>query len=152
MDTIDYYSGTVGTVSTKVGYGLGRGARTVQVVTNRISPAKAVATVMLAWGAIAGIINYRRYKKGKLQKGEAIAVTANESIGMGLAAGAGLMADGLLNTYLLTAATASVVPLAVGVAATGATKIAWDCFTKRNMMWCGQPCQQIETQATARGN
>ena len=152
METIDYYSGTVGTVSTTAGYGLGRGARTVQVVTASINPAKAVATVMLAWGAIAGIVNYRRYKKGRLQKGEAIAVTANESIGMGLAAGAGLMADGLVKTYLLTAATASVVPLAVGVAVTGTTKIAWYCFTKRNMMWCGQPCHQIETQATAQGN
>ena len=139
METIDYYSGTV---SSKLGYGLGRGAGAVQVAASRISLTKGVATVTLAWGIIAGIVNYRRYKKGRLQKKEAIAVTANESIGMGLAAGTGLMADGLLKTYLLTAATTSVVPLAVGVAVTGTTKIAWDCITKRNMMWCGQPCPQ----------
>jgi len=135
METIDYYSQGV---ASRTAYGVGRGARAVQVAAQRISPLKAAAAVAVAWGAIAGLTNYRRCKKGKLTKKEALAVTANESVGMGLAAGIGLFADALVKTYVFTAASTSVVPFAVAVAVTGTTKITWDCMTGKNMMWCGR--------------
>ena len=135
MNVIDYYSEPL---ATKVGYGLGVGARNAQIVAQQVSPVKAAAAVMVAWGSIAGLINYKRYKQGKLTKKEAVAVTANESVGMGLAAGTGLLADTLVKPFFFAAASAPVIPFAVAVAVTGTTKIAWDCITRRNMMWCGR--------------
>ena len=134
MDIGDYYAKSA---TSNVAYGLGRGARTVQVVAERINPLKAATAVMVGWGSIAGLANYRRYKQGRLTKREAIAVTANESVGMGLAAAVGLFADGLVRTYVLATATPSLIPFAIGVAMTGTAKITWDCVTKKNMMWCG---------------
>jgi len=62
---------------------------------------------------------------------------------MGLAAGLGLLADGIVKTYVLAAAATSVLPFVVGVAVTTGAKIAWDCKTKKNMIWCeSKECQE----------
>ena len=73
---------------------------------------------------------------------------ASKSVGMGLAAGLGLLADGILKTYILAAAAPSVLPFVIGVAVTTGAKITWDCKTKNNMVWCERkdsPKECIET-------
>ena len=135
MAVTDYYGETI---ISKLGYGLGRGVRTAQVVTvQQINPLKAGAAVAALWGSFTALVNYSRYKKGKITKKDAIKVTASESAGMGISAGVGLVADTLLKTYVLAATASPAIPLAAAVVATGLTKIVWDCKTGKNVMWCG---------------
>ena len=97
---------------------------------------------MLAWGAITGVINFRRYKSGKITKKQAVTATASESVGMGLAAGLGLLA---VKTSILMTAAPVALPFIVGVVVTTGAKITWDCKTKKNMIWC----ERKECQETA---
>ena len=135
----DYYAES--TVST-LAYNVGKGARNVVNVVQTINPVKAVGAVMLVWGAAAGVVNYRRYKKGLITKKEAIRRTANESLGMGVSAGLGLLADGILGTLMITTTTASVLAFTVGVAVTSGAKIAWNCATKNHEVWCESEAAQ----------
>ena len=133
MEFIDYYAESI---TSEIAYKVGRGIGDVKVVVQNISPLKAIGAVMVIWGTIAALVNLRKYKAGNLTKKEAITVTASESIGMGISAGLGLLADGLLKTYVLVTAAPSVLPFAVGVVVTTCSKITWDCKTKKNMVWC----------------
>lgn len=142
MEITDYYAESL---PSNVASNVGKGARNAKVVTQSISPFKATGGVMLLWGAITGIVNFRKYKSGKITKKQAVTATASESVGMGLAAGLGLLADGILKTYILTTAAPVVLPFVVGVAVTTGTKITWDCKTKKNMIWC----ERKECQETA---
>jgi hypothetical protein len=142
MDFTDYYAETTATTSATTGsaaanVGRGLGARSIPTTTvASINPLKAMGAVMLAWGAVNGIINFRRYKKGKITKEQAITATASESAGMGIAAGLGLLADGIVKTYILATAAPAILPFVVGVAVTTGAKITWDCKTKKNLVWC----------------
>lgn len=129
----DYYAEST---ADTLAYNVGKGARNVANVVQTINPLKAVGAVMLVWGAVAGAVNYRRYKKGEITKKQAIAITASESVGMGLSAGLGLLADGMLGTFVLTTTAPSVFALTVGVVVTSGAKIAWNCATKNNEIWC----------------
>jgi len=111
-------------------------------VTQTINPLKATAGVMLVWGAITGVINFKRYKNGNITKKQAVTATASESVGMGLAAGLGLLA--VKASILMTAAPVAL-PFIVGVVVTTGAKITWDCKTKQNMIWC----ERKECQETA---
>ena len=133
MEFIDYYAESI---TSEIAYKVGRGIGDVKVVVQNISPLKAIGAVMVIWGTIAALVNLRKYKAGNLTKKEAITVTASESIGMGISAGLGLLADGLLKTYVLVTTAPTVLPFAVGVAVTTGSKITWDCKTKKNMVWC----------------
>ena len=133
MEITDYYAESV---SRDIAYSVGKGARYVKVAVQNINPLKAIGAVMLVWGGIAGLVNLRKYKKGKITKKQAITVTTSESVGMGLAAGLGLLADGILKTYILATTVPTVFPFVVGVAVTAGTKITWDCKTKHSMAWC----------------
>lgn len=146
MEITDYYAESL---SSNVTSNVGNGAGNVKVVTQSISPFKATGGVMLLWGAITGIVNFRKYKRGKITKKQAVTATASESVGMGLAAGLGLLADGILKTYILTTAAPVVLPFVVGVAVTTGTKITWDCKTKKNMIWCERKeCQETASAIT----
>ena len=145
MEFTDYYAESI---SNNITSNVGRRAKNVKIVSQRISPFKATGAVMALWGGVTGFINFRKYKKGKITKKQAITATASESVGMGLAAGLGLLADGILKTYILAAAAPSVLPFAIGVAVTTGAKITWDCKTKNNMLWCelkDSPKECIET-------
>ena len=140
MEFTDYYAETTVSSSTasSVGNGVGKGAaaKSVQTTALTINPLSATAGVMLAWGAITGVINFRRYKKGTITKKQAITATASESVGMGLAAGLGLLADGIVKTSIIASAFPIALPFVVGVVVTTGAKITWDCKTKKNMVWC----------------
>jgi len=130
----DYYSETTVTASTATG--LGKNVSTTGVVAIPINPWQGMAGIALVWGAIAGVINYRRYKQGMLSKRDAIAVTASESVGMGISAGIGLFADAALTAAFATAALPAAVPFVMGVTITATSKILWDCATRHKMFWC----------------
>ena len=121
MEYVDYYSQT--TVS-------------ADVAPIPINPWQGMAGVALVWGAVAGVINYRRYKQGYISKKDAIAVTASESVGMGVAAGIGLIADAAIMAVFATTALPAAVPFVVGVTVTTTSKILWDCATRHKMLWC----------------
>ncbi len=70
-------------------------------------------------------------------------VTESESVGMGISAGVGLLADGELNT-LIIATSAPVLAFAVRVVATVGVKIAWNCVTKNNQVWCDLEAPQAD--------
>ncbi len=145
MEITDYYAESV---TEKIAYSAGRGARNIKIVTQNINPLKATGAVMVLWGTVTGLVNLKRYKKGQITKKQAITATASESVGMGLAAGLGLLADGILKTYIITAASPAVLPFAVGVAVTTGVKITWDCKTKKNMIWCERKgCQETASAA-----
>ena len=133
MEITDYYAESF---PSNIAYNAGRGARYLKAAVQNINPLKATGTVMLLWGGVTGLVNLRKYKKGKITKKQVIAVTTNETVGMGLAAGLGLLADGILKTYILVTTVPAVLPFVAGVAVTAGTKITWDCKTKNSMVWC----------------
>jgi hypothetical protein len=113
-----------------VGYGLGRGARYAETVIRRdvvtISPFKAGAVMAGVWGSIAAITNTYRYKKEQISKRRAVAATASESVGVGLAASLGLMAGNATRMAFASASAASLLAIAVGSLVTAGTKRLWD--------------------------
>jgi hypothetical protein len=129
----DYYASE--SVTEIMAYNLGRGVRNVETVVTTLNPIKAVGAIMVTWAVITGIVNYRRYRKGRITKKQAMIITANESVGIGISAGTGLLADGVMNA-LFIATTAPVFALVAGVVATAGVKIAWDCTTKNGQVWC----------------
>jgi len=133
MEFTDYYAESI---PSNVASNVGKGAGHIQTVTQTINPINATGAVMLLWGGITGLINLRRYKKGIITKKQAITATASESVGMGVAAGLGLLADGIVKTYILATAAPAILPFVIGVAVTTGAKITWDCKTKKNMIWC----------------
>ena len=130
----DYYSETAVTASSATG--VGKNVNTTGLVAVPINPWQGMAGIALVWGAVAGVINYRRYKQGLLTKKDAIAVTASESIGMGISAGIGLFADAAMTAAFATVALPAAVPFVVGVTITATSKILWDCATRHKMFWC----------------
>ena len=70
MEVSDYYCPK--TTLSKLGYGLGRGARTVRVMTiEAITPLKAGAAVGVAQGGIYALVNARKYKQDRITKQDA---------------------------------------------------------------------------------
>jgi len=103
------------------------------VTAASVSPIKASAAVGAAWGAVAGLLNIRKYKKGKISKRDAVLDTAGESVGMGLSAGVGLLASNAVRTSLVSLSAASVVPFTVGLVVTASSKVVWNCLTRRHL-------------------
>ena len=132
MDIGDYYAGSL---TSKIAYNLGRGAKAIQVVTmENINPLKASATVASAWGTVSALINVRKCKQGRITKKEAFLATASESVGLGLSAGLGLFVSNAVRTSLLVAsATPSLLPFAVGVIVTASAKTMWDSKAKKHI-------------------
>jgi len=130
METVDYYCPE--TVTTTVGYGIGRGARVVQTVaTEVVNPVKAGAGVGIVWGSLVALRNARKYKQGKMAGRDAVLDTAGESVGLGLAAGIGLVVSNAVRGGLLIASASSLVPFVAGVVVTSGVKVLWDCGTRR---------------------
>ena len=146
MEITDYYSESL---PNNIAYNVGRGARNATLAVRTINPFKATGAVMVVWGVVAGLVNARKYKKGKITKKQAITATASESVGMGVAAGLGLLADGILKASALAATAPTVLPFVVGVAVTAGAKITWDCKTKKNMIWCEGKKQRKAASAIA---
>ena len=146
MIATDYYSESI--INT-ISYGLGKSVGTVSsVMTEQIDPIKGGLGVAALWGTVTGIINYKKFKKGKLTKREAVLITASESTGLGLASMVGLFASNLLRSTVITYTSASVLPFVVGVGVTSLCKVTWDCKTKKNMMWCG--CKNVHLSQDAK--
>jgi hypothetical protein len=78
------------------------------------------------WGGVVGVINLRRYRRKEISGQEAIASTARESVGAGLASSLGLVAGNVARAALLATSLAGPVSFAVGTVVTAATKLLWD--------------------------
>jgi len=130
MEVSDYYCPE--TTISKFGYGLGHGSRTITVKTiEAINPLKASAAVGVVWGGIAALCNARKYKQGRITKRDAMIDTVGESVGMGLAAGFGLLASNVERVSFVVASTSLIIPFAIGVIVTAGAKVIWNCNTKR---------------------
>jgi hypothetical protein len=132
MDTSDYYCPP--TVTSTLGYSLGRGVGAVRVVTiEAVNPVRASVAVGAAWGGVAALVNARKYKQGRISKRNAILDTAGESAGMGLAAGLGLLASNAARASLFIASTSSLITFTVGVVVTAGSKVIWNCSTRKHL-------------------
>jgi len=132
MEVIDFYSPEITT--NKIGYGLGNSPRTTTTsIIGAINPLKAGVTVGAVWGGISAIINMTKYKQGRITQQDAVLDTAGESVGMGLAAGVGLLASNALRASVLIASSSSLIPFVVGVVVTTGIKIIWDCNINRHL-------------------
>ena len=117
MEVTDYYCPE--TLTSTVGYGLGRGARAITLATvETINPLKAGAVVAVAWGGIAALLNTKKYKTGVITKRGALLDTAGESAGMGVAAGLGLVVSNAIRVSAIALSTSTVVPFTLGVLTT----------------------------------
>jgi hypothetical protein len=131
MESVDYYCPE--TVTTTVGYGIGRGARAIQTVaTEVVNPVKAGAGVGIVWGSLVALRNARKYKLGQMAGRDAVLDTAGESVGLSLAAGIGLVASNAVRGALLVASASSLIPFVTGVVVTSGVKVLWDCSTRRH--------------------
>jgi len=109
-----------------------KGANNLKVSVQSINPLKATGVVMMIGGGITGFVNFKRYKKGKISKKQAITATTSDTVGMGLAFGLGFLVEEMLAPFILVTAASPLLPFAIGVAVTMATKITWDSKTKNN--------------------
>ncbi|MFC1563104.1 hypothetical protein ACFL4Z_03535 [candidate division KSB1 bacterium] len=132
MEASDYYC--LETTTSKIGYSLGRGTRVVRtVIIKTTNPLKVGAAVGVVWGGIVALINARKYKQGSITKRDAVLDTASESVGMGLAAGLGLLASNMVRASVIVASTSSIIPFTLSVVVTTGAKVIWNCNTKRNL-------------------
>jgi hypothetical protein len=132
METSDYYCPS--TVTSTLGYTLGRGVGAVRVITvEAVNPATAGVVVGAVWGGVAALLNVRKYKLGRINKRDAVIDTAGETTGMGLASAIGLLASNAARASTLLAATSSLVPFTVGVVVTAGSKVIWDCTVRRRL-------------------
>ena len=138
METSDYYCPP--TVTSTVGYSLGRGVGAVRVVTvETINPLKAGVAVAAVWGGVAALLNARKYKQGRVTKRDAVLDTGGEAVGLGLASGLGLLASNAARASTLIISTSSIIPFTVGVAVTAGSKAIWDCNIKRHLKCEAKP-------------
>ena len=138
MDTSDYYCPT--TVTSTLGYTLGRGVGAARVVTvDAINPVKAGAAVAVVWGVIAALLNARKYKQGRMTKRDAVLDTGGEAVGLGLASSLGLLVSNVARASALVASTSSLIPFTIGVAVTAGAKAIWDCNIKRHLKCEAKP-------------
>ena len=132
METGDYYCPP--TVTSRLGYTLGRGVGAMRVVTvEAVNPATAGIVAGAVWGGLAALLNARKYKLGGMSKRDVAIDTAGETAGMGLASALGLIASNAARASALLAATSVLVPFTVGVLVTAGTKAAWDCTVRRRI-------------------
>jgi len=132
MEAIDFYSPEITT--NKIGYGLGNSPRaTTTTIIGAINPLKAGVAVSAVWGGINAIINTVKYKQGRITGKDAVLDTAGESVGMGLAAGVGLLASNVVRASVLIASSSSLFPFVVGVVVTTGIKVIWDCNVSRHL-------------------
>jgi hypothetical protein len=134
METLDYHvmEKTTGTVGTN----LARGARATKgvIIPEVINPLGASVGVGVVWGGIAGLTSMKRYRDGKISGKDAVLTTVGESVGMGLAAGLGILASNVARASLLMTATTAFAPFVVGVIVTTGAKILWDMSTKKHIL------------------
>jgi hypothetical protein len=132
MDVTDYYCPT--TVTSTLGYSMGRAVGAARIITvDAINPVKAGAAVTVVWGGIAALVNVKKYKQGRITKRDAVVDTGGEAVGLGLAAGIGLLASNAVRASALVASTTSLIPFAVGVAVTSGAKVMWNCSTRKHL-------------------
>ena len=142
MEVGDYYCPE--TMISTLGYGMGRSARIIKTVTiETVNPLKASAAVGAVWGSIAALINARKYRQGRITKQDAFLDTAGETVGIGFAAGLGLLASNAVRASVLVASTSSVIPFTLGVVITTSTKVIWYCSIKRHLKL---KCKEKELQ------
>ena len=130
MEVTDFYSPE--TITTKTGLGISPRATTTTII-GAINPLKAGVAVSAVWGGINAIINTVKYKHGRITKQDAVLDTAGESVGMGLAAGFGLLASNVVRASVLIASSSSLIPFVVGVVVTTGIKVIWDCNINRHL-------------------
>ena len=130
MEAIDFYCPEI--ITTKTGLGTSPRAATTTII-NTINPLKAGVAVSAVWGGISAIINMAKYKQGRITKQDAVLDTAGESVGMGLAAGFGLLASNVVRASVLIASSSSLLPFVVGVVVTTGIKVIWDCNISRHL-------------------
>ena len=138
MDVTNYYYPT--TVTSTVGYTMGRAVGAIRVVTvEAVNPVAAGAVVGLGWGSIAALLNARKYKQGRMTKQDAVLDTGGEAVGLGLASGLGLLISNAARASALVVSTSSLIPFTIGVAVTAGVKVMWDCTTKRRLKCQAKP-------------
>ena len=146
MEAIDFYCPE--TITTKTGLGTGPRAATTTII-NTINPLKAGVAVSAVWGGINAIINTVKYKQGRITGKDAVLDTAGESVGMGLAAGVGLLASNVVGTSVLIASSFSLLPFMAGVVVTTGIKVIWDCNINRHLKCEVKEVQQQKEPAEA---
>lgn len=116
------------------GSNLARGARAVRaLIPEAVNPVGAGVGVSAIWGGIAGLTSLKRYSEGRISGKDAVLTTAGESVGMGLAAGLGILASNVARASLLLTATSAFAPFVVGVVITTGAKILWDSSVKKHL-------------------
>jgi hypothetical protein len=95
-----------------------------------LTPLKGGAIAAATWGTVAGVINLRRYQKGRLSGRDAALDTATQSAGVGVSAASGLVAGNAARAALVAATTTAtapvVLPFATAVVASAGVKYVWD--------------------------
>ncbi|HUT25978.1 MAG TPA: hypothetical protein VM492_16705 [Sumerlaeia bacterium] len=127
--------GSSGSLLAVAAHALGRGAGKVRLAAggspSRVGPLAGAAAVSALWTAAYGWVNVKKWKRGSMTKEEALRETANESVGIGLATGAGIAAANLVRVSSLVASSASLAPFLIAAAVTGGAKALWDRRVKR---------------------
>lgn len=112
----------------------GRGAGKLRLVgggASGLGPLAGGTAITALWAAVYGWANLRKCRKGDISRKEAAQRTAAESIGIGLATGAGIAALNVARTLGAIAAPAALVPFVVGTAVTGGANALWQCKVSR---------------------
>ena len=92
----------------------------------RVGAVVGGAAVTALWATVHGWTNLKKCREGEITKQEAAQRTATESVGMGLAAGAGIAAVNVVRASTLIATSVALVPFLVGVAIAGGARAAWE--------------------------
>ncbi len=112
----------------------GRGAgklRSVGGGASGVGPLAGGAAITALWAAVFGWANLRKCREGEISRKEAAQRTAAESVGIGLATGAGIAAINVARALGVIAAPAVLVSFVVGTAVTGGANALWQCKVSR---------------------
>jgi len=99
----------------------------------RVGAAAGAVAVTALWAGVYGWVNLIRYRRGQTSRKRAVRDTAAESLGIGLATGAGLAAANAVRFSALLASSTALLPFLVGAIVTGGAKTVWDLKVKNRL-------------------
>lgn len=119
-----------GSLIASAAYAVGRGAGRLRPPAAgrapRVGAVAGGAVVAALWATVFGWANLKKHRKGGISKKKAAKRIAAESVGIGLATGAGIAAVNAVRAFALTTISPALVPFLVGTAATAGAKATWD--------------------------
>jgi len=87
------------------------------------------------WGGVAAFINTERYKRGQMNKREAVLDTAGESAPVGLAAATDFWVSNILKVSLFASSASLLLPAAFGIASAVGVRFIWKSASKKNLKY-----------------